>query len=130
MTFVGTRIGIEYHDTPVAVAVRHKEFVGSRINIHIGGAIDVLRVVAARTLAAAPDLQHKLPVAGEFQDLVVTLSFARNPNIVFVIHKYAVDLERPFVSLPRTSPALKVISCSIKLDDRGSGQAAVGGGRI
>ena len=64
-------LGIEDDDAVVAVAIGHVQFVGLRVDVHLGRALQVLDVVAALALAGLADLHQKLARLGELQDHVV-----------------------------------------------------------
>ena len=72
MSLVSTRVRVEYDDAAIAVAVGYVNFFCRRVDVEIGGAAEIRRVVAAPGLATPADLQHEFPVEREL----------RVPNIV------------------------------------------------
>ena len=55
----------------IAIAVGDIEFVGLRIDAHVGGAVHIGRILIALALVAAANLQNEFTVLGEFQQRVV-----------------------------------------------------------
>ena len=110
MALVAARGRVEDDDAVVDVAVGDEELVRSAIDEHVCGRAEILRVVAAGTLAVPSDLQHELAGARELQDLRVLLAAARDPDMVGVVDVDAVLEVRPFVALsdrPRAGTTLR-----------------------
>src|ERR1700752_4938045 len=109
---VRTGVGIEDDDAPVAVPVGNEQFVGRRVDSHVGGLTEIRRVVAAGAAPTTADLQEKLALAVELEDLVLTRSGCASPgdpDVVLMIDEDPVLVvgERPFVTVARTVPALE-----------------------
>src|ERR1700686_4398718 len=101
----GVRIE-DYHPS-VPVPVRDKDFIRLGVNSHIGGLAQLPYIVAFVTRSASSDLQQKLSLVVEFQDLVfagAVCTASRNPDVVLVVDVYAVLVvfQRPLVAFPRT----------------------------
>src|SRR5207302_6350795 len=82
-------VGVEHDHAPIAVAVGNKHLVGLRIYGNAGRPAQMLGVVAVGGHAAVADLQQKLSVLGEFQDLPVAIAVAGQPDVVLVINSDA-----------------------------------------
>src|SRR5215471_14503446 len=72
-----------------------------------------------------PDLQDKLALVCELQDLVVLFGVAAKPDIVLVVDEYTVLGGEPFVSWPGTAPSLKKRSICVELQNRWSGDTTL-----
>ena len=91
--FVGSGVGIEDDHAPVPISVRYEEFIGLRINGHIGGLAEIHGIVAVVPIAPSSDLQQKLSFVIELQDLVFAGSICTapgNPDVVLVVDEDAV----------------------------------------
>src|SRR5439155_27387612 len=91
-------------DAVVHVAVGDVELVDGFVDGHARGAAEILRVVAALSLALMADLQQELAVARELQDLRVLVAAAAEPDIVAAIDVDSVFELRPLVAGPRAAP--------------------------
>ena len=90
MALARTSPGIEYDYTPIAVAVGNKHFVAVCIHRDGCGAAQMFGVVAVGGDTTFADLQQKLSIFGEFQDLPVAITVARQPDAVIGVDRYAV----------------------------------------
>ena len=97
-------VSVEHNHAVIAVAVGDIDLVGLRVHRHIRGASEILGVVAVvlRTLMA--DLQQKLALLRELQNLRIAPAVARKPDIVLVVDENAVLRLGPFISLALTTP--------------------------
>src|SRR6202521_2967358 len=100
-------VGIEDYHPSVPVPVRDKDFIRLGINCHIGGLAQIGDIIAVVTRSASSDLQQKLSLVVEFQDLVFAgpvCTASGNPDVVLVVDVYAVlvVLQRALVSFART----------------------------
>ena len=103
MPLVLAGVGIEHNHAVIHVAVGDVHLVGRRIHDHIRGPADVLGVVAAAVLAFVPDLEEKLAVPRELQQLRILRPASRRPDIAFVVDVQAVLVVGPFVAVARTA---------------------------
>src|SRR5437879_4039996 len=71
--FVLAGFGIEDDHPMIAVAIGDVQLVGLWIDEHLGGALEVLGVVAALALAWLADLHQELAGLGELQNHVVVV---------------------------------------------------------
>ncbi len=119
--FVGAGRGVKDDDTVVHVAVGDVELVGGPVEGHVGGAAEVLRIVAAAALTLAADLHHELPLARELQNVRVFLPAAAQPDMVCVVDVDAMLEVGPLVALARTAPRRHDVAGGIEFDHRRRG---------
>src|SRR5713101_7509986 len=118
-------VRIEDDHPPVPVPVRDKDFIRLGINCHIGGLAQMPYIVAVVPRSASSDLQQKLSLVVEFQDLVFAgaiCTASRNPDVVLVVDVYAVLVvfQRPLVPFPWTVPTLEQFPSRVELHHDGS----------
>src|SRR5262249_11484401 len=93
MAFIGAVVGIEKDYPPVPVSVRYKNFIGLGVNHHIRRLAEIGSIVTIVARSSPSDLQQKLSLAVEFQDLIFAGSIstsACNPHIVLIVDIYTV----------------------------------------
>src|SRR5690348_16140647 len=115
MTFVGAGLGIEDDDAPVSIAVGDIDLVSGFVHVDVGRAAEVLRIIAAFVLSCFADLQYKLSIEREFEDLVVFRVIAADPDEIGVVHEDAVLLRRPFISAAWPAPGTNQLTLLIEL---------------
>src|SRR5437899_1394022 len=103
VALVGAGVGVEHDDAAVAVAVGNKHLVGLVIHGDAGRPAQVRCVVAVDGHAALADLQQKLSVLAELEDLTVAVAVTGEPDIVPGVNGYAV-LAAPGASIPIQAP--------------------------
>ncbi len=100
----------------IAVTVGHEQFVGLRIDLHIGGTMQIRGIGIALALIAVADLHDELAVLREFQQLVVgdrpqprqaicRAGIAAQPDEALVVDGNAVLALRPLIALLRRRPS-------------------------
>src|SRR5258708_20240741 len=94
------------------------------ITRHIGGLPEIPSIVAIVTRAASSDLQQKLSLVVEFQDLVFAgpvCTASRNPDVVLIVDEYAVLVvfQGPLVPFARTVPPLEQLAARVELHATG-----------
>src|SRR5712691_6497043 len=117
VALVGAGPGVEDDDAVVLVPVCHEELVHRGIHRHVGGAAEMRGVAVAARHARRADLEQELPVAREFQYLVVLLTVAADPDGVLGVHVDPVLVQRPVVALARAAPRLEEIPIGVELED-------------
>src|ERR1051326_1910061 len=155
MTLVGARPGVEHNDAAVAVTVCNKHLVGFVIHGNAGRPAQVRSVVAVDAHVASSDLQQKLSVLGELEDLTVAVAVTGEPDIVFSVNGDTVlpasgtpiPIQAPFVRarlalgecrmqsstieplIPalsrRAAPSLDVLAVGVEFDNRQSRHASI-----
>src|SRR5437870_6636563 len=90
MALVGSGVGIEYDDAAVAVTIGNKHLVGLIVDGDARRPTQMGCIVAVNAYAASADLQQKLSVLAEFEDLAVAVPIAGEPDIVLRINGDAV----------------------------------------
>jgi hypothetical protein len=109
----------------IAVAVRHEQLVGRRIDLEVSGAVHVLGVGVALALIAVADLHDELAVLGELQQLVVGhrleilevvagTIIAAEPHEALVVDINAVLALRPFIALALAAPGLDEVAVDVE----------------
>ncbi len=110
VALVSAGVGIEDDDAPVAVAIRHEDFVGFRIHANSRRPIQVFGVVTAAGFSVVADLEEKLAGLRELQDVGVLFGVAAHPDVVFVVDEHAVFVVGPLVTLARAAPSLNEVA--------------------
>src|SRR5262249_32878790 len=90
VTLVRAAISIEHDHAPIAVSVGNRRVVGFRVPGDARRTAQMRGVATVGLHAALADLQQKLAVLGEFQDLSVAVAVARQPDIILVVDSNAV----------------------------------------
>src|SRR5215831_18188239 len=103
VTLVGAGGGVEHDDAAVAVTVGNKHLIGLVIHGDAGGPAQVRCVVAVDAHASTADLQQKLSVLAELEDLTVAIAVTGEPDIVLCVNGDAV-LATPGTSISIQSP--------------------------
>ena len=130
MALVGSGIGIEHDDAAVLVAVGHIQLARRVVDHHVGGAAELGIGIRSAGRARLADLQQEVSIRREFQDLVILLVVAGEPDISGSIDGNAVLALGPVVALPGPAPGCQQISLAVELEHRRCGLAAFGGRRI
>src|SRR5262249_19529693 len=103
MTLVGAGVGVEHNDAAIPVTVGNKNLVGFVIHGDAGRSAQMRCVVAVDGHAAAADLQQKLSVLGELENLAVTVAVASEPDVVPGVNSDAV-LSTAGTAIPIQAP--------------------------
>src|SRR5437660_4894586 len=90
MALVGTGVAVEYDDAAVAVTIGNKHLVGLIVDGDARRPAQMRCIVAVDAYAASADLQQKLSLLAEFEDLAVAVPIAGEPDIVLRINGDAV----------------------------------------
>src|SRR3989442_1040438 len=98
------RLGVDYDDAAVPVAVTDIQLIVYGIHSQVRGAAKVLRVGTAAALALMAELRQELTLRREFEDLGVLVAVSRQPDVVFRVDKDAVLGGRPLVALAGATP--------------------------
>ena len=130
MPLVRPFIPVEHDHAVIAVAVGHEHFVGRWIDFDIGRAAEVRGVVAALALALVPDLQQKLPVSCELQDLRILCVVATGPDVTSVIDVESVLRQRPLVTGARAPEVPQEVARLIELENLWRRYATFAGWRL
>src|SRR6516225_4936862 len=119
-------VGVEHGDAVIEVTIGHIEFVGRRIDHHVGGAADAHLIQAVGLLGRLADRHQEFAVVGELHHHAVVLAVAAEPDIAFVVDEHTVLVLRPVIALGglRSAPRLDHIARLVELDHRGRGVAA------
>ncbi len=80
--------------------------------------------IGAAGRAGMADLLEELSVRGEFEDLVVGIVVAGEPDIAVVVDENAVLVLRPFIALARPAPVAQQIALDVEFQYRRRGLAA------
>src|SRR5688572_15724915 len=104
MALVRACFRIEDDDAPIAVTIGDVELASRGVDVEIGRAAEVRRVVAAPRLPAAADLQQKLAVERELEYLRILVAVAGEPDGIGLVDEDAVLARGPLVSRARTAP--------------------------
>src|SRR6478672_3099141 len=104
MPLVGAGGGVEHDDAPVAVAVGDVDLVGVLVDRGLGGLAELGGVVAALAGRDLADLHHELAVEGEFQDGVVVIGVAADPDESPLVDLDAVLAPDPFIAFAGAAP--------------------------
>src|SRR5262249_11768022 len=126
MSLVSAGVGIEYDDAMVAVAVGDVNLVGRRIDFSIGRSTQPSGIGAAGLRAGFADLQHKLSVLGEFQQMAIVVTVAADPDESLMVKVDAVLVLEPVITLSRPAPASQQIAVLIELHHRGRRRTTFG----
>ncbi len=127
---VGAGLRIEYHNTAIAIAVRHIDLLGDRIDRNVGRRAEMIGRIAVRTGDRLADLQHEPAVHGELEDLAVVLVVAGEPDEIVVVDVDAVLALRPIVTGPRPAPVADEIPRGVEHQHGRRRSAALGLRRI
>src|SRR2546426_8862896 len=103
VALVGAGVGVEHDDAAVAVAVGNKHLVGLVIHGDACRPAQVRCVVAVDGHATLADLEQKLSVPGELEDLAVAVAVTGEPDIVPGVNGDAV-LAAPGTSITIQAP--------------------------
>src|SRR5215831_9927074 len=76
------------------------------------------------------DLQEKLSIPGELQNVRVLHSVSADPDIFFVVDEDAMLIVRPLVLLGGSAPTLDDVSRLVEFENRRRWNTAIGLGRI
>src|SRR5207253_3897141 len=98
------RLGVDYDDAAVPVAVTDIQLIVYGIHREVRGATKVLRVGTAAALALMAELRQELTLRRELEDLGVLVAASRQPDVVFRVDKDAVLGRRPLVALAGATP--------------------------
>src|SRR5205814_1439951 len=101
MPLVGAGVGVEHDDAAIAVTIGNKHFVRLVIHGDAGRPAQVRGVVAVDGHAAPADLQQKLSVLAELENLAVAVAVTGEPDVVPGVNGNAV------LSAPGTSIAIQ-----------------------
>ena len=118
VAFVGPRRRVENYDAMVYVAVRDIHFVCWVIDGDTRGTAKVFSIVAAAVLTWMPDLEQKLALRGELQNLIVFRSGPAHPYMVVEIDIDSVHELGPVISGARTAPCSKQRAVGRKFENR------------
>src|SRR5215475_7637402 len=124
MPFVLAGICIEHDHAAVAVPVGNVDFVGFRLRHDLCRPPEVLQVVASVLNALFTELEKKLALLVELENLSVLVTVSADPNIAFVINRNSVVALRPFVSFARPSPTINEAPRLVEFQNRRSDLAA------
>ena len=101
---VGERRRIEHDDAAVAVAVGDIDFVRVLVERGFGGFAELRGVVAVGARRDLADLRDEFAVEGEFQDRVVIVGVAADPDEAALVDLDAVLAPNPFIAFARPAP--------------------------
>jgi hypothetical protein len=101
---VGERGRVEHDDAAIAVAVGDIDFVRRLVDRGLGRLAELRRVVAAEARRDLADLGDELAVEREFQDGVVVVGIAADPDEAALVDLDAVLAADPFLAFARAAP--------------------------
>ena len=104
MPLVGKRGRIEHGDAAIAVAVGDIDFVGLLVDRGLGRLAELRGVVAVGARRDLADLRDEFAVEGEFQDRVVIVGVAADPDEAALVDLDAVLAPNPFIAFARPAP--------------------------
>ena len=155
VALVGTGLGVEHDDAAVTVTVGNKHLIGLVIHRNSCRPAQVRCVIAIDSHATLPDLQQKLSVFRELEDLTIAVAVTGGPDVVLRINGDAVlatagtsiaiqapfgragrtlregrmqsSAIEPFVLAPfrRATPSLEVLTVRAEFDNRRSRQVSI-----
>src|SRR5206468_9718903 len=122
VALVGTGLGVEHDDAAVTITVGNKHLVGLVVHRNSCRPAQVRCVIAIDSHAALPDLQQKLSVFGELEDLTIAVAVTGEPDVVLRINGDAVlatagtsiAIQAPFGRAGRTLREGRMQSSAIK----------------
>ena len=121
MPLVRPRVRVEHNHAPVAVAIRYEDFIRLRIHHDPRRPVEGFRIVASAGLSVMADLKQVLSILRELQNVRIVHAIAADPDVVFVIDEHPMQVVRPFVTLPGSTPALNQIAGHIEFQYRRRG---------
>src|SRR4030088_1730782 len=124
MPLVGAGGGIEHDDAAVAVAIGDIDFVGVLVYSGFSGLAELRGVVAALARRDLADLHHEFAVDGEFQNRVVVIGIAADPNKTSFVDLDAVLAPDPFIAFAGSAPRAQQIAVGIEFQHRWRRDAA------
>ena len=124
MPLVGAGGGIEHDDAVVAVAVGDVDLAGFLVDRGFGGLSELRGVVASLARRDAADLRYELAVEGEFQDRVVVVGVAADPDEAFLVDLDAVLAPDPFIAVAGAAPGAQQIAVGVEFQHRRRRDAA------
>ena len=127
---VGAGGGVEHDDAAVAVAVGDVDFVGVLVDRGLGGLAELRGVVGALARRDLADLHHELAVGGEFQDGVVVVGIAADPDEALLVDLDAVLAADPFIAFAGAAPGAQQIAVGVELEHRRRRHAAFRARRV
>ena len=121
---------IEHDDAAIAVAVRDVDFVGILVDRSLRGLTELGGVVGAPGRRDLADLAEELAVEGEFEDGVVVVGIAADPDETAVVDFDAVLAADPFIAFAGPAQEARRLAVGIELQHRRRRHAAFRARRI
>ena len=121
---VGAGGGVEHDDAVVAVAVGDVDLVGLLVDRGFGGLAELRGVVAALARRDLADLHHEFAVEGEFQDGVVVVGIAADPDETPLVDLDAVFAPDPLIAFAGAAPGAQQVAVAVEFQHWRRGDAA------
>src|SRR4029077_6375327 len=100
------------------------------VDRYVGRRAEPLGGIAIITFTLPADLQGKLAIHGELEELAILLAVTGEPDKIIVINEDTVLAFRPLITRPSTAPMPDKIARLIEHKDGGSGDTAFGLRRV
>src|SRR3954454_6175690 len=124
MPLVSAGGGVEHDDAVIAVAVGDIDLVGILVDRGFGRLAELRGVVAAPARRDLADLHHELAVEREFQNGVVVVGIAADPDKSLLVDFDAMLAPDPLIALAGTAPRAQQIAVGIEFQHRRRRRAA------
>src|SRR5436190_15497346 len=130
VALVGAGLGVKHHHAAVRVAVGGKHFLRRFVDGNVCRRAKPLGRIAVVSLPLLPDLQDKLAVHREFEQLPVLLAIAGEPDEVVVVDENTMLALGPFIARTWTAPVTNEVAGLVEDEHRRRRDAALRFGRV
>src|SRR5215471_15060434 len=115
MPLVGAGRRIEHDDAVIAIAVGDIDLVRRLVDRGLRGLAELGRIAGALAWRDLADLRDELAVEREFQDRVVIVRIAADPDEAAFVDLDAVLAPDPFIAFAGTAPGAQQIAVHVEL---------------